>query len=675
MRKLTFYARLAAQNLRKNSIFYGPNLLACSLCTALLYIIRFLTYSDMVRTMRGGATINTMLALGTLVLTVMVLSILIYANGFIMKRRQKELGLYNILGMEKRQVGHVLILESFFMAVLSVVLGLATGILFSKLALMGLLRLLQFDVPLGFSICLPGMMETASIIGLIFLLLILRNLWILHLSRPVDLLHSGNVGETEPRSRKLMALIGLAALLTGYVMAVTIQNPLTALSTFFIAVILVIIGTYCLFTAVSVVVLKALRKNKRFYYQPRHFTAVSGLLYRMKQNAKGMHNICILMTMLLVTISTTVCLYAGSESSLNAMYPDKLSMTAHLETEELNKSYCEELRESFLRWAEENDLPTDTFKDRLLLEFSTLRTEDGFTTDQSGANLYVSSTSTNLYLLSCMTLGDYNRLTGEALTLGKDEVYCYTDSALALGDTLRLDSKAWHIRGMLPSMSLSAGHDGLVMLSAGIIQVIVPDEASLLELYALQSQAYGDAASRLDYSMTLNPDLPDEHLEAIYKTLPSEIRTWGLAPAYSTSCRAAARYDYYGMNGAFLFLGLFLGLAFLIAAVLMIYYKQISEGYEDRARFVILQKVGMSRSEVRATIRTQVLMIFFLPLLVAAVHVAFAFPMVSKLLLLFGLRNFPLFLLCTLATFLVSALVYVAVYVLTAKKYYQIVKL
>lgn len=218
------------------------------------------------------------------------------------------------------------------------------------------------------------MMETAIIVGLIFLLLILRNLWILHLSRPVDLLHSGNVGETEPRSRKLMALIGLVALLTGYVMAVTIQNPITALSTFFIAVILVIIGTYCLFTAVSVVVLKALRKNKRFYYQPRHFTAVSGLLYRMKQNAKGMHNICILMTMLLVTISTTVCLYAGSESSLNAMYPDKLSMTAHLEPEELNKPYCEELRESFLRWAGENDLPTDTFKDRLLLEFSVLRT-------------------------------------------------------------------------------------------------------------------------------------------------------------------------------------------------------------------------------------------------------------------------------------------------------------
>ena len=381
------------------------------------------------------------------------------------------------------------------------------------------------------------------------------------------------------------------------------------------------------------------------------------------------------MTMLLVTISTTVCLYAGSESSLNAMYPDKLSMTAHLEPEEFNKPYCEELRENFLHWAEENDLPTDTFKDRLLLEFSTLRTEDGFTTDQSGANLYVSSTSTNLYLLSCMTLEDYNRLTGETMTLDKDEVYCYANTAISLGDTLRLDSKAWHIRGMLPSMSLSAGHDGLVMLSAGIIQVIVPDEASLLELYALQSQAYGGAASTLDYSMTLNPDLPDEHLEAIYKTLPSEIRTWGLPLSYSASCRAATRNDYYGMNGSFLFLGLFLGLAFLIAAVLMIYYKQISEGYEDRARFVILQKVGMSRSEVRATIRTQVLMIFFLPLLVAAIHVAFAFPMVSKLLLLFGLRNFPLFLLCTLATFLVSALVYVAVYVLTAKKYYQIVKL
>ena len=207
--------------------------------------------------------------------------------------------------------------------------------------------------------------------------------------------------------------------------------------------LLVIVGTYCLFTAASVVVLKALRKNKALLLSsPGISPRFPVMLYRMKQNAKGMHNICILMTMLLVTISTTVCLYAGSESSLNAMYPDKLSMTAHLKPEELNKPYCEELRESFLRWAGENDLPTDTFKDRLLLEFSVLRTEDGFTTDQSGSNLYVTSTATNLYLFSCMTLEDYNRLTGEAMTLDKGEVYCYANTAISLGDTLRLDEQS-----------------------------------------------------------------------------------------------------------------------------------------------------------------------------------------------------------------------------------------
>lgn len=672
MRKLTFYARLAAQNLRKNSIFYGPNLLACSLCTALLYIIRYLTYAKIVE--RGAATIGIMLSMGTFVLALMVLSILIYANGFIMKRRQKELGLYNILGMEKRQVGHVLILESLFLAMLSIVLGLGTGILFSKLALMGLLRLLQFDIPLGFSVSVPALTETVEMVGAVFLLLILRNLWLLHLSRPVDLLHSGNVGETEPRSRNLMALLGIVCLGTGYGLAVTIQNPLVALSTFFGAVILVILGTYCLFTAVSVVVLKSLRRDKRFYYQPRHFTAVSGLLYRMKQNAKGMHNICILMTMLLVTVSTTFCLYAGSESALNAMYPDSVSASILMTPEELEQADLPLLRDAFTAWAEENDLPTDTLQDCLQLDFTVLKSGDGFTMDLNGGNGYGNISVANLYILHCSLLSDYNRFTGANLTLEPGSAYAFLSTGITLGDDLQLDGLTLHIQGLLPEMPLHIGHNSLVTLSKGIIYLVLPDEAALMELYQAQAEAYGTGASTLDYFLALNPDVPDAQLEAAYPRLLKAIRN-ATDYACSFSCRSTAKADYYSMNGGFLFLGLFLGLAFLIAAVLMIYYKQISEGFEDRQRFIILQKVGMSRAEVWATIRTQVLMIFFLPLLVAAVHVAFAFPMISKLLLLFGLNNQQLFLLCTLATFLISALVYTVVYLLTAKKYYQIVKL
>lgn len=458
MRKLAFYARLAMQNLFKNRLFYGPNLLACTLCAALFYIVRFLAYSDMVPQMRGAYYVSFMLELGTIVLAVVMLSILIYANGFIMKRRQKELGLYNILGMEKRQVAHVLILESMFLGLGSLVLGLGTGVLFSKLALMGLLRLLKFEIPLGFEVSVQGMVETALVMGGVFLLLILRNLWILHLSRPVDLLRSGNVGEAEPHSRRFMAAMGILFLGAGYTIAVTIRNPLGAFLLFFVAVLLVIVGNYCLFTATSVVILKALRKNKAFYYKPRHFTAVSGMLYRMKQNAKGMHNICILATMLLVTISTTVCMYAGSEESLRRMYPNEIYIGGHISQEEALTADFEPLSEAYRQAVENAGLSTDTLNSWLQLNFAAGRKGESFSL-QVETDLAMS-----VYSLDFMVLEDYNRMTGQNVTLSKDEVLCYNPGNASLGDTLEIDGKSWRIKETLteypiqgPSFMAAAG--------------------------------------------------------------------------------------------------------------------------------------------------------------------------------------------------------------------------
>ena len=670
MRKLAFYARLAMQNLFKNRLFYGPNLLACTLCAALFYIVRFLAYSDMVPQMRGAYYVSFMLELGTIVLAVVMMSILIYANGFIMKRRQKELGLYNILGMEKRQVAHVLILESMFLGLGSLVLGLGTGVLFSKLALMGLLRLLKFEIPLGFEVSVLGMVETALVMGGVFLLLILRNLWILHLSRPVDLLRSGNVGEAEPHSRRFMAAMGVLFLGAGYTIAVTIRNPLGAFLLFFVAVLLVIIGNYCLFTATSVVILKALRKNKAFYYKPRHFTAVSGMLYRMKQNAKGMHNICILATMLLVTISTTVCMYAGSEESLRRMYPDEIALSGHLDTaEEALTGDFDALEAAYRRAVEQAGLSADTLTGRLQLSFAAGRKGDSF-------SLYVENDlGMSVYSLDFMVLEDYNRLTGRSATLAPDEVLCYNPGDVPLGDTLRIAGKSWRVKEILTDYPVHGASFAATAGGSGQLFFVLADREALVAVDTLQLSAYGSNASNIDYEVTLNAGAGQAETKACLDAL---CRVWNEhfpAHGYRTSCRAEAADDYYGMNGSFLFLGIFLGLAFLIATVLMIYYKQISEGYEDRQRFVILQKVGMSRREVRATIRTQVLMVFFVPLLMAAVHMSFAFPMISRLLSLFSLNNVSLFLLCSLITFLVFALVYVAVYLVTARKYYQIVRL
>lgn len=670
MRKLAFYARLAMQNLFKNRLFYGPNLLACTLCAALFYIVRFLAYSDMVPQMRGAYYVSFMLELGTIVLAVVMMSILIYANGFIMKRRQKELGLYNILGMEKRQVAHVLILESMFLGLGSLVLGLGTGVLFSKLALMGLLRLLKFEIPLGFEVSVQGMVETALVMGAVFLLLILRNLWILHLSRPVDLLRSGNVGEAEPHSRRFMAVMGVLFLGAGYTIAVTIRNPLGAFLLFFVAVMLVIVGNYCLFTATSVVILKALRKNKAFYYKPRHFTAVSGMLYRMKQNAKGMHNICILATMLLVTISTTVCMYAGSEEALRRMYPDEIALSGHLGTgEEALTGDFDALEAAYRRAVEQAGLSADTLTGRLQLSFAAGRKGDSF-------SLYVENDlGMSVYSLDFMVLEDYNRLTGRSATLAPDEVLCYNPGGVDLGDTLRIAGESWRVKETLTDYPVHGASFAATVGGSGQLFFVLADREALAAMDTLQLSAYGDTASNIDYEVTLNAGAGQAETRACLDALRQVWNEHFPAHGYRTSCRAEAADDYYGMNGSFLFLGIFLGLAFLIATVLMIYYKQISEGYEDRQRFVILQKVGMSRREVRATIRTQVLMVFFVPLLMAAVHMSFAFPMISRLLSLFSLNNVPLFLLCSLITFLVFALVYVAVYLVTARKYYQIVRL
>lgn len=666
MRKLAFYARLAMQNLFKNRLFYGPNLLACTLCAALFYIVRFLSYSDMVPRMRGAFYVSFMLELGTIVLAVVMLSILIYANGFIMKRRQKELGLYNILGMEKRQVAHVLILESLFLGLASVALGLGTGVLFSKLALMGLLRLLEFEIPLGFEVSVQGMAETALVMGAVFLLLILRNLWILHLSRPVDLLRSGNVGETEPRSRRFLAALGVLLLGAGYAIAVMIQNPLGAFLLFFVAVLLVIVGNYCLFTATSVVVLKALRKNRAFYYKPRHFTAVSGMIYRMKQNAKGMHNICILATMLLVTISTTVCMYAGSEESLRRMYPNEIFVGGHLQREEVLTEDFASLTAAYRQAVEEAGLSPETLTGWLQLNFAAGRKEDGFTLSVE------TDLAMSVYNLDFMVLEDYNRLTGQSAVLARDEVLCYDPSGALQGDTLKIAGKSWRVKETLADYPIGSVS---MNITTRDLFVVLADRQTLAEVDALQYDAYRGDSSSIVYAVTLNAGAGQEETRACLNAL---CRVWNErfpSHGYRTSCRAEASDDYYGMNGSFLFLGIFLGLAFLIATVLMIYYKQISEGYEDRQRFVILQKVGMSRREVRAAIRTQVLMVFFVPLLMAAVHMSFAFPMISRLLTLFSLNNVPLFLLCSLITFLVFGLAYVAVYLVTARKYYRIVRL
>ena len=574
MNKRGFYPRLAARSLRLNGKFYLPYILSGTISAAMLYDILFLNMNQGIYRLRGANAVQALLGFGALVVALFSLALILYTNGFLMKRRQQELGLYNILGMEKRHMARLLLWEGVYTALICIGGGLLLGILLSKLFLLLLCAIIRTSVPFGFEVPGEAVLYTVVGFGSIYLITFLLNLFRLGRVKPIELLKGTESGEREPKTKWLLALVGFVSMAAGYYLSVTVQDPLRALGIFFIAVMLVIIGTYALFTAGSIWVLKALRRNKKFYYQPRHFTAVSGMLHRMKRNAAGLATICILSTMVLVTVSTTLCLYVGVDEMLDLMY-------------------CRDVQTYVNRGAPE-DLPkVKALYERKAAELGVEMEDFAALCFYAPATEYANNrTDINPYLPQA-------------------------DGADPVGD---------------PS-------DGPLRVYVGCN--LAPDaDASLFAA----SVAVGTR------------DLP----------LSS---SW----YFTEDCRAG-RMDFWASLGGFFFIGLFLGALFLMAAVLIVYYKQISEGYEDARSFQIMQQVGMTQGEVKATIQSQIMSVFFLPLLVAACHTAGAFPMTKKILLLFGLSNTELFVLCSAATLVVFALVYYLIYRLTAREYYRIVK-
>ena len=570
MNKRGFYPRLAARSLRLNGKFYLPYILSGTISAAMLYDVLFLGMNTGIA--RGS--VSALLGFGALVVALFSLALILYTNGFLMKRRQQELGLYNILGMEKRHMARLLLWEGVYTALICIGGGLLLGILLSKLFLLLLCAIIRTSVPFGFEVPGEAVLYTVVAFGSIYLITFLLNLFRLGRVKPIELLKGTESGEREPKTKWLLALVGFVSMAAGYYLSVTVQDPLRALGIFFIAVMLVIIGTYALFTAGSIWVLKALRKNKKFYYQPRHFTAVSGMLHRMKRNAAGLATICILSTMVLVTVSTTLCLYVGVDEMLDLMY-------------------CRDVQTYVNRGAPE-DLP----KVKALYE-------------RKAAELGVE-------------MEDFAAL-------------CFYAPATEYANN-RTDIE--------PYLPQADGADPVGDPSDGPLRVYV--------------------------GCNLAPDA-DASLFAASVAVGTRDLPLSSSWYFTEDCRAG-RMDFWASLGGFFFIGLFLGALFLMAAVLIVYYKQISEGYEDARSFQIMQQVGMTQGEVKATIQSQIMSVFFLPLLVAACHTAGAFPMTKKILLLFGLSNTELFVLCSAATLVVFALVYYLIYRLTAREYYRIVK-
>lgn len=666
MNKL-FYPSLAVQNIRKNGRFYFPYLLSGTLSCAMFYDISFLSFNDGLKDFPGASTLQLMMVLGLIIIGIFSVIFMLYTNSFLMKKRNREIALYNILGMEKRHIGRVLTWENLFSYMICVLCGLTAGIIFSKLALMLLCKLTGFSTALTFSVSPVSLAVTVIFFLGIFILSLLANLKRIHLSSPITLLTASNAGEKEPKTKAVMAILGAIFMFAGYYIAITTENTLSALRITFLAVLLVIAGTYMLFTAGSIFVLKLLKKKKSFYYQAKNFTAVSGMLYRMKQNAVGLANICILSTMVLIMIAGTVCIYAGSEDSLKNMYATDI--TIHLDDNE-NKPAAEEkmlaVKDTLLE--KYDSLSEKSFTVYSSLEFTAVFTDGQFSFDTENADLQF----THLLSMVFTTAEDYEKVSGNKISLTGNEVAIYSQKD-TLPERFNLFGDEYVCAKKLDTCPRMGTNIAMITTSS---YIIVSDYDVLKRLYEGNKSVYQKNASNIvtQYQLDLNGSEKDKlsYYNELYNTLSGNNGKGGIG-GFGASSRQYSRQEFYFFTGGFMFIGIFIGTLLLMITVLIIYYKQISEGYDDKRRFEIMQQVGMSKAEVRKSINTQVVSVFFLPLFVAACHVAGSFLLVTRLLKLFALTNIPLFAMCTLITFLVFSVIYVTVYAITSRSYYKIV--
>ena len=665
MRKL--YPRLAATNLKKNHKVYIPYLLACTVTVMMFCILMTLAMDPVLRTISGGSEVQLILRFGCIVVGVFSAIILFYTNSVLVKQRKREFGLYNILGMEKRHIGRVLLWETVYAALIALVLGLFSAGLFSKLLQLLFLRLLGGAAGFALNISLPVIGVTAAVFAALFFVLYLNTLRVVHLSSPAELLRGTNEGEREPKSNWILALIGVVCLASGYIMSIKTSTAYDAIGLFFVAVLLVIAGTYLLFMSCSIVFLKALRRNKRYYYKTQHFATVSGMLYRMKRNAAGLASICILSTMVLVTVSTTVSLYLGVEDILDAHCPTDIVVKYNRAPEPDTLALTQERTRQAV--AELGCAVQDETAYRSLA-FMTVRDGDTLVVSGDTRYGYQSAGGTMLWLTDA---AGYENLTGREAHIEPGCALYWTDGA-PFGGTVTVLDRTFTLTQMDGKFPVDSNAR---IMGVDTLYLVVDSAETLQRIEQAQTAVYGDSASTLQYIHRFNVGGAAEQqlacADAVQEAVTIDNSDGSRTRLAEVDCRQSERTYARAFYGSFLFLGLFLGLVFALATVLIIYYKQISEGYDDRRRFAIMQQVGMTHDEVRATIRTQVLTVFFLPLVTAAVHVAFAFPMIRLMIEAFGLVNVRLFIWCTLGTIAVFAVVYTIVYSLTARAYYGIV--
>lgn len=670
--RINVYPKLAWEGIRKNKRLYVPYIAMGALMVMMFYLLRFLQDSPVIGVMRGAVTLSTVLPMGYAVIAIFSIIFLFYTNSFLIRQRYREFGLYNILGMNKQNVCMIMVWESIFVGSIAIVTGLAAGILLSKGAELVLFNLVHMDISFDLRISAVSVFYTITGYIIIYLILLLNSVIKVWFAKPLDLLKSNKVGEKMPKRTWVYAAVGMVLLGAAYYLAVSIKEPLTALMYFFLAVIMVIIGTYALFMAGSVVLCRILQKNKRYYYQPNHFISVSSMMYRMKRNGAGLASICILLTMVLVMLSSTTSLYFGIEDSLVGRYPHSVNVVVGFsDVEDLNSENLKKLYEA-VRENSPEVKETDCY---------TVGGTSGLFSDQ-GINLDVTSVdvSMNDYeqvgTLQVMSLEEYNRLCDADETLNADECLLYANRITYDSDTFTIvDGASYKVKKMLDNCVKDGDLDS--MMNPSMIMVVPDFEECLKTVSDFRTRTEGTVMAlrwKCGYDVE-STEQETKEAEAIEESLArlSETKSVDGLIFYSVDSREDNRESFYDLNGSLFFLGIVLSTVFLLAAVMIIYYKQLSEGYEDYTRYEIMQKVGMTKQDIRKSINSQMLTVFFSPLLMAGLHLCFAFPFLWKIMMMFGLNNRTLIIAITVICYIIFGIFYAVVYKITSNLYFHIV--
>ncbi len=671
--KTAVHTRLALDGIRKNKQLYVPYIFGGAIMSGITYIMHFLSSDRILDSIKKGATtLGAFLPLAGWITAIFSVIFLFYTNSFIIKRRSRELGLYNVLGMDKKNIAKVMAIESIAVAIMSIGAGLIFGISFSKLAEAALFKALGEKVGFAIYVHFPAVAITGTVFGGIYLLLLFNSLIRVAVSKPASLIMNDKAGEKEPKGNAVLAVIGLALLIGAYIISLSIKSPLNAIMLFFVAVIMVIVATYLLFIAGSVTLCRLLKKNKNYYYNPKHFVSVSSMSYRMKRNGAGLASICILSTMVLVTVTATGSLYAGLEDTVREAFPYQMCADAQFES---YSDLTDEFRQDFLEQADFLECKDSVYYD--CVAASGYITNGEFNDDPSSLIIYDSSIADNIIELEMFSLSDYNRITGKNETLTEGECLVWSDKEAERFDTFTVrGEKPLNVKEHLDSFFKTTGN----VLSSGVprVYIVVSDlekyaydlvqiDNGLYDFFLFFRSGYNTVFADKD-SFDAGHKLGDN----IFRNIEMNHMENGVLDT-DVAFRQEFRDECTELYTGIFFMGITLSVVFLIAAVLIIYYKQITEGYEDASRFSIMRKVGMTRKEIRKSINSQVLTVFFAPLIAAGVHMAFAMPLISKLLKLMYLENTSILIATALCTFGAFAIFYAIIYKITSRTYYSIV--